>query len=343
MKYSKQVSLGYDPGGRRVRKWVHADSKTELKRKETELLKDWEKNMLTPAVFGEYAELWFRTYKTNKATRTQDYYKEGLKKLESVSRMKLSQITRSHLQAIISENWEHARTCEKIHDTVNQIFKSAIADGLVWRNPAEGLSLPKRVVEEKRILTKREREIVKRIELPPAEKLFLELIRELALRPEEARALTRSQFNLSNRSVSITQAVIFDDNAPELKDTKNEKHRTLPLSDSIVERLRAYFKTVQVILFPNSRGEYMTKSSYRCFEKRIFKALSQKMNVEDVTLYTLRHTKGTELYYLTQKGVLSTKLAAEFMGHSEAVFLHNYAHIDREIENLETLRAVTNL
>lgn len=349
-KYDKQISLGYDDNGKRVRKWIHADSQQELKRKERELLKNADKEVIRKTYFGEYAQTWFKTYKSNKETRTREFYQTGLAKLAALDKKELSRITRSMLQEILAENWEHPRTCKKLANMMSQIFRSAIADGLIYKNPAESLDIPKQTKTEKRILTQAEKEAIASTDLPPSEKLFLDLSRHLGLRPEEIRALTRSDIDFKNGTISINKAVIFAENAPELKGVKNGKPRVLPLQNGLISSLRAYVKDCGWMLFTDSKGQMMSKSSFRCFQKRIFDEVNRqlggtdKMNVlNGMTFYTLRHTKGTELYYLTQEGKISTKLAAQYMGHSEIVFLSTYSHIDEQREQIEALRAVTNL
>lgn len=349
-KYSKQISLGFDAEGKRIRKWIHADSQRELQRRERELLKEADRQAVRTVLFGDYAQRWFETYKSTKETRTKEFYRTGLVKLESLNRKELSRITRSMLQQILAENWEHPRTCKKLAGIMSQIFRSAIADGLIYRNPAESLDIPKQTRAEKRILTQAEKEAIASAELPPSEKLFLDLCRQLGLRPEEARALTRSAIDLKNGTVTIDKASIFNENAPELKGVKNGKPRTLPLPNGLISSLREYIKGCKWLLFTDTKGNLMSKSSYRCFQKRIFDEINRKLGGNDrmnvlngMTFYTMRHTKGTELYYLTQEGKISTKLAAQYMGHSEIVFLSTYSHIDEQREQIEALRAVTNL
>lgn len=349
-KYNRQISLGYSDDGKRVRRWIHADSQQELKRKERELLKNSEQALVVPKRFGEYAQAWLKTYKSNKETRTREFYESGVKKLSALNGRELSRITRSQLQEVLAENWEHPRTCKKLANIMSQIFRSAIADGLIWKNPAESLDIPKQTKTEKRILTQAEKEAIAAADLPASEKLFLDLCRHLGLRPEEARALTRSDINIKAETITINKAVIFAKNAPELKGVKNGKPRTIPLQNDLIPALQSYIKDCGWLLFTDSKGNLMSKSSFRCFQRRIFDEVNRKLGGNDkmsvlngMTFYTLRHTRGTELYYLAQKGKISTKLAAQYMGHSEMVFLSTYSHIDEQKEDLKALKAVTNL
>lgn len=346
-KYQKQVTIGYDQDGKRVRKRIYSNSKQDLQYQERLLLQNTEYELLSSALFGDYAEHWFSTYKGNKETRTKDYYRTGLKKLESLYGRELKDIKRSDVQQIISDNWDHPRTCGKLAGIMQQIFRSAMEDGLINRMPTVRLTLPKPPKVEKRILTDAERAAAKNADLPEKERLFLDVIMYLGLRPEEARALTPFSIDFTDKSISITQAVIFNDNSPELKDTKTGKHRTLPLPEELLPELRKAVRGAKGYLFTDTHGNLMSKSSYRCMQDRIFRAINRELggddyidNLNGMTFYTFRHTRGTQLYYLTQSGGISTKMAAEYMGHSEMVFLSTYSHIDPKKEHLEILRNV---
>lgn len=345
-RYSKQISLGYNQEGQRVRKRIYADSQQELKRKEREILLKSEELLIPGSTFEEYKKIWLEAYKKNREANTLEYYETALKKLSPLDSYQLKNIRRTQIQSIIRDNWDKPVTCRKISITAGQIFSAALADGLIVRNPAAGLELPKVVKHEKRILTSAEKDAIESVELPEKEKLFLMLERRLGLRPEETRGLTKAAISFKDKTLTISQASAFAKNSPVIKDTKNHKHRTLPLDSGLLEALRKQ----DFIIFPNSSGELMTKSEYRRFSERIFNAINEKLGgtkdidvLNGMTFYTLRHTKGTELYYLTQEGKISTKLAAEYMGHSEMVFLSTYSHIDREKESLELLRECDNL
>ena len=346
MKYSKQVSLGFDLDGKRVRKRIYADSQQELKRKEREILQKSEEFLIPGTTFEEYKNIWLEAYKKNREANTLEYYETALKKLSPLDSYQLKNIKRTQIQSIIRDNWDKPVTCRKISITAGQIFSAALADGLIARNPAAGLELPKVVKHEKRILTSAEKDAIESVELPEKEKLFLMLERRLGLRPEETRGLTKAAISFKDKTLTVSQASAFDHNRPVIKDTKNHKHRTLPLDSDLLAALRKR----DFIIFPNSRGELMTKTEYRRFSERIFSAINAELGgtkdidvLNGMTFYTLRHTRGTELYYFTQEGKISTKLAAEYMGHSEMVFLSTYSHIDREKESLELLRKCDNL
>lgn len=350
-KYSKMLSLGYDATGKRIRKRVYGNSQKQLEQNERLELMKWreENNVSSSTSFGTYAKRWLQTYKSKREVNTVEYYQTGLDKLADLNPLKLSEIKKINLQGIIQDNWEHPRTCKKLNQILGSIFESAMADGLILKNPAAELELPKEKKEEKRILSAAEKAAAKSVSLPPMERLFLDLEMYLGLRPEETRALNRSSFNLKKGTVSIVQAATFDGNNAILKDTKTGKHRTLPLPDVLIAEIRAYTKAKpSFYLFVYEGNKLMSKSSFRKFSERIFKAINVELGgtdtinvVDHLTWYTFRHSRGTELYYLTQRpDGISTKMAANYMGHSETVFLNCYSHIDIKKEKVELLKMV---
>ena len=116
----------------------------------------------------------------------------------------------------------------------------------------------------------------------------------------------------------------------------------------IIPQLKAYIRALDgFLLFTKQDGQQHTKSSYVKMSARIMKKWNQALGgdsvmnmLPNVTMYSFRHRKATDLYYLCQRGSISTKYAAELMGHSEEIFIRTYSHIDMEHEDLA---AVTNL
>lgn len=346
MKYEKYVTIGYDANGNRVRKHIKANTKKEFEAIHKRLVDEFQvQEPQTMPTFGEYSRNWLEVYKSGRESNTYDYYRFGLNRLTALNDKLINEINQTDLQLVINSYWDKQRTCRKLNGMLKQIFNSAIADDLILKNPALSLNMPPKQKKEKRILTEEETQAIKNADLPPAERLFLDLEYYLGLRPEETRALTYDAFDLENRTVSIYQAAVFKSNAVIIKDTKNRIHRTIPISDEIclsVKRLNALRATE--MLFVGKSLTYLTSSGFKRFKERIFDAVYSLLPADhphDITFYTLRHNRGTQLYYLTQsRQGLSTKLAAYYMGHSETMFLEIYSHIDEKKENIDLLRQV---
>ena len=346
-KYSKNLTLGYDQEGKRIRKRIYANSENELKRIEREVLKASDQELQSGQTFGGYAKKWFETYKACKSPGTQYQYRYALKKLAPLNHKKLKDITRTDVQKIINDLYEHPKAAEVAAMTARQVLESAAADNLIIPKYMK-LDLPKAVKREKRALTAEEKKAIKAADLDPKERLFVDIAFYLGLRPEEIRGLQPNDFDLKARTVTISRACAHDLNTsqPIIKSTKTGKTRTLPLPDVLCAEIRAYNRSFSgFYYFTDEQGTLWTYGQYRAFVKRIFKKINvalggtDKLSLLDgMTMYTFRHNRATELYYL--EGV-STKKKAEYMGHSEMMFLKTYSHLDDSKEETELLRMVS--
>lgn len=368
-KIKKQVYLGTDPNGKMIRKWFYADTKYDLKKQ----IEDYKLEMRKVAhpstmTFQKYSERWLEIYKGNRSKQTQDMYKNALAKCEDLNPFPVAKITRSMCQEAVSACWQHPSAAKVLADTLRQIFRSAMADGIIAGNPADGLTLPKRPNKRFHLLTDWELDAVARADLSDQDRLFVTILQVFGLRPGEALALQPTDFDFKRGMLLITKAVeLSNDNRSRIKDTKTGVSREIPIPGTLIAPLRAHFRANPgFLLFPKADGSLYTKSAYRRLSDRIHKALNEvvikdkieKLKVKtpgkeasirsvdyfpEFTLYSFRHRRATEIYYLTQSADpakrISTKKAAALMGHSELVFLATYSHI---MESRETADIYSN-
>ncbi len=346
MKYNKQISIGYDAEGKRIRKWFHADTKAALEKQILDFKMEQAKVSNPSAItFGNYAKKWVKTYKSSKSNSTRLMYDNALLKFGNIDNLQLRKVTKTDCQKIINNHFDRPRTAQILRNTLNQIFNAAIDDGIIHMNPARNLEVPKHKPKEKRILTKKELEAVRSAALPKMERLFVNILLTFGLRPGEALALQQRDFDLSSNMLHIAKAVEYDINEASIKSTKTGASRDIPVPDQIKPFLLDYFGTNKSIwLFHQRDGSLMSKSSYKRMRERIISAINKALGgnssikmISGINMYTFRHNRATELYYLCQRGIISTKKAAALMGHSEAMFLHVYSHIDESQENTELL------
>lgn len=345
-KYKKLVTVGRDSSGKRIRKYFYASSGPDLEKKIREYFIEASKAANPSEIaFGDYAKKWLETYKAGKSPATYAMYERMTGKLSAIDKIRLRDVTVTDCQRIINDAWDHPRTAQLLRLTLKQIFERAIGDGIISVNPARILELPKRQVTEKRALTKKEVTAILATELPDPEWMFVRIMFTFGLRPGEAMALQKRQFDLEKKILTVDAAISHAGGKVTLKGTKTGKIRKIPIPDQLIPSLSDYLARLKtLLLFPMRGGQYMTKSSWRCFCDRIFSRINKKLGGDEnidvlngMTMYTFRHNRATEFYYLCQKGTISTKKAAELMGHSEEVFLKVYSHVDEEKEDLSKI------
>ena len=342
-KYSKQISLGYDAAGRRVRKRIYADSKQELQRKERALIRASEDEMQSNITFKAYAEKWFQAYKSQRTRATRELYLYSMHQLAPIENKRLKDISRTDVQNVINTFADRPHSAQMIAMTAKQILEAAAADGLIQPKYLK-FDLPKKTRRERRPLTKDEKKAIRSADFTPQERLFVDIEYYLGLRPEETRALQPSDFDLKAKTVTISKASALHGRA-EIKTTKTGKTRVIPIPDILAAEVKRYNKTFKgFYYFVDEKGVLFSSWNYHKFSHSIYSKINAALGGTDklnllngFSMYVFRHNRATELYYLN--GV-STKLKAQYLGHSEEMFLKTYSHLDQNKEATELLRKV---
>jgi len=347
-KYSKYITLGYNSDGNRVRKRAYGNTKIELESNIARLKREYLESIANNHVtFKKYAQTWLNTYKKGTSPRTYDMYDQLLKKCKELDPFEMMEIKRSDIQNLMNDLIDRPNLHNKVLMCLNQVFESAIMDEIVRINPVKGISKQKTIVKEKRALTTNEKRILATINFEPKEQMFIDLLLNFGLRPGEALALTKDDFDFANNTLTISKAITFVTNDPILKGTKTGTVRTLPIPASLVPKTKQYLDESENILFDmQKQGDYgyMTKMAYRIFKNEIFEKINIALGgnnnndkLNGMTFYTFRHNKATALYYVDG---LSLKAKAEYMGHSVSMLLKIYSHIDKEKENSEKYNVI---
>ena len=344
-KYNKQKTFGYDANGKRIIKWFHADS-----------LRDMEKQIQQYALqlqfapnasnirFKDYAEQWRTTYKGNRSKATQDMYLYALKHTKAIDDFPLTKITKTRCQECIKSVWDRPTMAKNVANTLRQVFNTAVADGMLQRNPALGLDLPKKPKSRFFLIDDKMLDAIKKIDFSDFDKVLVLILRTFGLRPSEALALTVHDFDFKRNILHINKALELSADS-KLKDTKTGVSRDIPIPSSAVPVLRSYFAQIRgFYLFTDEVGNLITKNGYYSISKRITGKINEAMGgsetinaIPGFSLYAFRHLRATELLYRTQlkDHPISILQAAELMGHSVNVFLNTYSHIQKENEGLD--------
>ena len=346
-KYEEIITTGFTAEGKRIRKYIGADSRTEFERlKKAAIIESDRIRNPSDVLFGKYAEKWYRTYKAGKMQQTQDQYHYALQKLKPLYSYPLKDVTISDLQEIVNKNADHARSCQILRITIRQIYDQAIKDGIVYPlNPANSLELPVYVCHEQRFITDAEMEAIDRCALDPQDRLYVEVLRNTGMRPAEALALMWADIDTFNLEITVRRSFEFIGNDPNFKLPKTYRSRTIPITEEFAATLSDSPRN-GIFVFSYKDGKAMTKSVYRKMSVRILRAINselggtEKLNLlNGLRMYSFRHTYATNLYYKAVKpGIISAKKAAQIMGHSEEIFLKRYSHLDDDKEQMDAIR-----
>jgi integrase len=285
----------------------------------------------------EYARKWLDVYKAGMEQNTRTMYTNIIEKhLIVLEHVKINDIAKIHVLAVLNNAIGKNRTQEQILMTLKQVVKSAISDKLLAGNVYDELFKDvsvKKIRTEKRPLTESEKAAVFHATLAPMDQAFLYIIYGCGLRRGEALALTRFDFNFRDRKLTVNKAVAFDENEPYLKGTKNGKERTVPIPTSVLFFLESYCSGLSGQKLFRARGkDYMTKSSYDKMWARILKGLNAAgAEADGLTAHVFRHNYCTSLCY--QIPAVSIKMIAQLLGDTEKMVIEVYNHILLEKED----------
>lgn len=303
----------------------------------------------TNILFLDYARIWMQTKKGVREKNTRSMYRNIIEThLSFLEGIKLSDIKNSHFQLAINRALEKPRTCQQIYITFKQILKMAVSDNYIGSGMYEmicsDINMPKYIRKEKRALTKEEKESMILADFTEREKAFVFVIYYCGLRRGEALALSIFDFHgeKDKTTLSITKSLIFDKNAPEIKQMPKTENgfRELPVPEKAAAFLKDYISSLKgIYLFTCRDGSLITHSSY----VKMWESIVRKMNyaaggtdsfpvISGLTAHIFRHNYCANLCY--QVPAISIKKIAQLMGDTEKVVIDVYNHIIEEKEDV---------
>lgn len=335
--YKASVTIGTNEQGRPIRKYLYGHTISELEKKiaDVKIALGSGKNLLDDDIrFGAYARMWLETYKASRGINTRAMYQNLLKlHFGTINELKIKDIRPMNLQAVINATAVFPRICSQMRMCLRQIFKQAIVDGIIVKNPADSLELPRAVKKERRALTEEEKDAVKRADFTDRERALVMIAYGCGLRPAEIYALTWQDIDFKSGVIRVNKSLVFDNGRPTVQHPKtNTSIRDVEAPRIVLEALHAFRgANISPILFCAKDGGYKFRKSYETEWKHI------KLKIEavlghptDLTLYYFRHNYCTALYY---SGV-SLKEAQRLLGHSSYdMIMKVYAHLDATKED----------
>lgn len=269
--------------------------------------------------FGEYAVNWFNTYsKPNVAKVTALNYERQLNNriLPNLGPLNVEDISASDIQAVFNSIGHEAKqeTKNKVKHVLNQIFKAAIDDSLIVKNPMDSVSLRIRgaaseetkpySVEQMRYLASHLQDIS-----DETERAWLTLSITLPLRPEEVLGLRWQDIDDICRTLTVNSVVTHPTrNEPEFKPYPKtaSSRRTLALPQEVIDILPVRGSDDEFVI---GGKEPVSYTKLRGMRKRISAATGFG---EAITPRRFRTTVATDISAETH----DLKLVQRMLGHS---------------------------
>lgn len=328
----------YDENGKLITIPLYAHSSKELEELVGETKTKLKLGMYSNdhnKTFGEYALHWYHTYPEKQIQEHKKYLTIINKHIDTIYNKKLSEITKSDVQELINDKIGHPDTQRMIKLTVNQVFESAIEDGLIYRNVCRTIHLSTaNYKSSRRTLTELEKKTITNLKrnnvFTDTEQLFIDTLYVSGLRTEEVLALTYA--DIKNCVIDVNKALTWK-GGKHIKEPKTKAgYRRIDVPQWYQNEVDLFQKTHPTLyIFSGTRGDLISSSTYKRFWKNIFNKINLAMDgtenikATDLTPYIFRHNYCSMLYYLH----VDVKDAARIMGHSSVrVTLEIYTHLD---------------
>ena len=148
-RYCKQVFVGYHPDGRRKFKTLYGKTKKEVEIAERELKFQIDQGIIITSKYtvGTWADIWLKRYKTDVEYNTYRRYETIIENQikPSIGDINLADLKLKHCQMVINGLvlTHSLSTIRKSQQTLNQLCKCAVIEGIISSNPCDGVFIPK--------------------------------------------------------------------------------------------------------------------------------------------------------------------------------------------------------
>lgn len=253
-------------------------------------------------------------------------------------RAKLSQITPREIANFVGwlcdEDQQGKRLADAtIRNALNPLrscLATAIQEGLISRNPAQGVALPYRPdpnseeEEDCRALSREQLAMFLRV-VDARHRLLFTLLATTGLRVSEAMALQRKHLHLNGSSPHIKVRRAWAKGRMEVPKTRYGR-RNVPLDPRVVLELRESLASRteasdQDLVFPSQTGGLLDQSNLR---RRVLKVAAEEAGAPWASFHTFRHTCASLLF---QRGANAVQVQRWLGHHSVAFTLATYVHL----------------
>lgn len=347
-RYAKQITIGYSPEGKQIKKTVYGKTIKELEKNYRDFMDLKEKGIIISdnrMTFAELAELWITNTKVG-AVRDQTItnIRSQIRCLNKhIGHLKVKDITVATLEAYRAVQIEAGKIDQynKSITIMRSIFNYGIEKDVIVRNAAASL---KRIsysgLKTKRRMTDLERTYIDCSTLTDQERCLLYMLLYTGMRKSELLALSRSDIDFRKGVITVSKTLVSskkkEDVLQELPKT-DAGLRMIPISAQLMPVLKAYTNSKLGILFEAQQGGYYSSSGFFKYWKAICKKIATETGepvAEDFTPHLFRHTYASDLY----RAGVDVKSAQYLIGHSDIkTTLDTYTHFEGEDVSISKL------
>lgn len=312
--------------------------------------------------FQEFSKKWLEEYANVQLEKTTTAFYESMLNihvLPAIGHLKIARIQPAHLNKLYMDMMKHRKdgreggysptTIKRAHATICSIMSTAMQWNIILDNPCERVKPPKQTRNSKDVefftieqtesfLGELEKE-TKEGTIKLQHNIFMQLAIFCGMRRGEAIALTWSDINFTDNTISISKSTSIVHGKPITKAPKNETSiRTISVPGHIMKLLKRYhieYNTYRLTTGSQWDGndyvfiQWNGAQMYPSTPYFVFKDIINRYNKDhedalpDIPLHGLRHTSATLL--ISQN--VDVRTVSNRLGHAQTSTTMNiYSH-----------------
>ena len=283
--------------------------------------------------FEEYAEDWFGGLTLKPKTIAGYRSLLDSRILPVLASVELRRITPDLLRAWIADMAQVGLSASRMGQAkrvVGAVLSQAVEDGLLGRNPADTVKVPKTMLREQRYLTAEQvTELADAVgQRMDGGDVLVKVLSYAGLRWGEAVALRGPRIDVLRRRIRVRESATLVSGELVWGPPKSHRDRTVVIPSFLAEELAGLIDS-DGLIFTSPDGHPLRSPN---FLRRVWRPAVAECDLGDLVPHDLRHTAAS----LAISAGASVKAVQRMLGHASAqITLDRYSHLyDDDLEDL---------
>lgn len=326
---------GYKPNGKRNFKSFYGSTKTEAQKKKNDYLRAKEAGLVVDKewTFSEFADMWFENHKDNISATTREGYTYTLRILKNgFGRRKLKDIKAYDIEQFLKKLRGEGRSdsyLSKCRAMLFQIFKKAVANDILLKNPVEFADKMRKTDQQRRKESFTMEEVRLMMSKLPQNKIgwSIRLMLGTGMRTQELLSLKPEHISSDGSQITIKSAVVSIKGTVAIGPTKTDSStRIVQVPPTLMHCARLLRVVNTQYIWEIGKEDSPCNPSY--FRDLFKKALSDIEGVRVLTPHCCRHT------YVSQMQALGVDMETikSMVGHADLDMTVHYLHVQKPIQ-----------
>lgn len=275
-----------------------------------------------------WLEKYLKVYCTHLEQTTIDGYKNYIYNhiVPAIGKKKIGELKPLHIQQYYNTEREKGfkyKTILQQHRILRKAFRKAIGDGLMAKNPCDGVDAPSPEDFEPTIYSEEQYSTLLNCLIGHPMEAVILLAGMCGLRRGELMGLTWEDIDLTNGILNVRRNIVSSSVGAITKAPKTKKSaRSISIPSNIIPMLKR-LRGIGKLLTKRDGTDYNPGSV-----SRIFKEFLKKNKLPHIRLHDLRHFNGTMML----KCGVSEREASSRLGHANLMMTKKYQHVLEEMD-----------